>query len=565
MPKPLYKSMRQSFSRDVYMAVSGLVAAPAVILEVDTEEDLRLLSSNTPPQDLLIHVSSDLYVVGKDKRRLAPLYDVLDRARRSIPILAIDSDETADTLARFLDENRLLDALLLATYENRDLLRRSYQKMPALRCILDCRTATVSHRELLKEATLASASAVILRHGDVTREAADYLNTRYLKVISTDGGGIDTVAARGANGIITKDLAGAYRFLSLFPEGSILEKRRLVAHKGFTNRGQYPENTTSATVAAGKAHFDASEIDVKLTQDGVPIVTHNPTTKDMFLGDPIIPEESDYATVAALRRTEFPSEGIDRFEDLMAAMKDYPDTPVVIELKPQAKYHALEELTSLTREILERPESQQDCVVIMGTLDPGLRYVHDHLPGVPVAHCEGGKNTPEAPKSRMEAEYRLYRIALLTAGCAAGYNCEETRINRLFNEYAGLRMLTVFPWSYGYSTWEENGARHEETYLSGYTMWTTDHGQYFFGCPLSVEAIPPTSVHFRPKGILTFRDGSTCEGDCELLVLSGDVSRSEDGFCTVTGEARVMYGRRIDLSLGSSYTIYSEPITISET
>ena len=42
--KPLYQSIRASFSKDIYMPVCPVVAAPTVVLEVKKADDLSVLT-----------------------------------------------------------------------------------------------------------------------------------------------------------------------------------------------------------------------------------------------------------------------------------------------------------------------------------------------------------------------------------------------------------------------------------------------------------------------------------------------------------------------------------------
>ena len=254
-------------------------------------------------------------------------------------------------------------------------------------------------------------------------------------------------------------------------------------------------------------------------------------------------EESSYEFLSSLRRIEHPNESIDRFDDLMHEMKAYPDTPVLIEIKPSAKYFKVELLAGMTDELLRDGKSQENCIGIMGgSLEPGLRYLHKRIPYLPLGWCEGGKNIPEAPTSRTEAEDRIYRVARLCEGCAAGYNPEDVNINRLFNEYAKFRMLHVFVWSRSWtlspSKWEQNGPSNDNTYLSGFDAWTTDHGEYFLGFPIAVE---PTEN--APECILRFRDGHTERAVCDELTVG----------------AEKYYLHKIDMHFGDSYYICSEP------
>ena len=561
--KPLYQSFRASFSKDIYLPLCGVVAAPTVVWEVRTADHLAALTCDTPPQNVILHIAPDLTVAGQ------PLYDVLADCSRSVPILVLDAPETADALAIFTDRNHVGDAILCATYENRALLAAAYEKMPLLRAMLDCRGTVPVIEELPALAVAHGATSVILDPAVATADAVHSLQQRFIHTVIAGEDGFDTAATRGVNGIITRDLEGAYAFLQSFPEGATLRRRNLIAHKGFQNNGKYTENTITSVVAAAKHHFDGAEIDVKLTSDDVAVVMHNTNTKGLFDCEVAVTEESTYEFLSSLRRIGFPEESIDRFDDLMHDMKQYPDTPVLIEIKPSAKYHKVELLTTMTDEILRDGKSQTNCIGIMGGgLEPGLRYVHSRLPYVPFGYCEGSKSVTETSEDRAGAEDRLYRIAQRTAGAALGYNPEDVNISRLFNEYAKFRMLHVFVWSRSWtlspSKWEINGPANDKTYLSGFDAWTTDHGEKFLGYPIALTPILPenTSAPIEPWCHLQFRDGIPCRDKCGVHVLAGDVTVHEDGTFTARGKARLMYSYKIELHFGDSYTIYSEPFEI---
>ena len=528
--KPLYQSIRASFSKDIYMPVCPVVAAPTVVLEIKSSADLVALTSEKPPQNVILPISPDLTVLG------VKLYDVLALCSRSVPILMLDDHMTTAELWSFVEENHVGDAILCASYANRELLDDAYDLMPMLRGMLDCRGVQVEIGKLPAICVSNGATSVILDPEVATADAVHSLQQRFIHVLTY--GSFSRAATRGVNGIITEDLAGAYGFLASFPEGTTFRRRQLIAHKGFQNNGKYSENTITSVVAAAENYFEGAEIDVKLTVDNVPVVMHNTNTKGLFDCDVAVTEESTYAFLSSLRRIEHPNETIDKFSDLMHEMKKHPDTPVLIEIKPSAKYFKVELLTAMTDELLRDGESQENCIGIMGgTLEPGLRYVHRRIPYLPLGWCEGGKSIPPAPETREEAEDRLYRVARISQGCAAGYNPEDVNINRLFNEYAKFRMLHVFVWSRSWtlspSKWEENGPSNDNTYLSGFDAWTTDHGEKFLGYPVAIDA----------NGSLIFRDGHKEAADCEKI--------------SVGDEVFFLYN--IELHFGGRYIICSEP------
>ena len=442
--------------------------------------------------------------------------------------------------------------------------------MPLLRGMLDARGENLSEKGLPGLLTKYAATSLIVSSDNANARFVDYLQKRFIHVVSMDEGGFAAMAALGMNGVITDNPDGAYEFLSRFPENAFLRKRKLYAHKGFSNDGQYPENSITSVTAAGKYHYDGAEIDIKLTKDDVPVVMHNMDTRGLFDCEVMATEQTDYKTLSSLKRIGFPSESIDRFEDLMHAMKEYEDTPVLIEFKPGSKYNNLEEMIRLAEPILRSSDSQKDPIAIMGTLNPGHTFVHRKLPDLPLGFCEGAGTMPEAPRCREEAEEFIYRIARVTAGCAAGYNAQDVKLNRLLNEYAKFRLINVFPWSMSWtlepSLWEKNGQENVRDYLSGYDAWTTDHGEKFLSLPVAAEPLGTDGYSmgecFRPRCRLVYRDGHTEEADCGMLVLCGNVQKLEDGSCRADGKAVVMLEKKLELYFGESYTIYSAPVEI---
>ena len=573
--KPLYLSFRDSFSKDFYLPQSGVVGAPVVITPVEDEDALALLGSECPPQNAVLRVDARLNVTDPAGRPLTTLYRALQLCTRTLPVLYISSPDTPAALAAFLNENRVADAILCASYADRALLREAYRVMPVLRCMMDCRGAALPDEPAALSGILVSHGAVmaILDEAVCTRHAVHALQQRFIHVVCPDTQGFAEAAAKGVNGILTSHPAECYRLLERFPENSFLRMHSLYAHKGFQNNGQFSENTITGVRAAGEYGFDGAEIDVKLTSDLVPIVMHNLNTRGLFDCEEKVIEQTPYAELAPLRRIGFPDEGVDRLEDLMSGMKDFPDTPVLIEFKPNAVYNRVEEMVAQTGEILSRPTSQQNCIGIMGMLTPGLGYVHAQLPPLPLSHCESVRElTP--PQSRAEAEDRLYRLAFLTAGWAAGYNPEDTMVNRTFYEYAKMRGLTLFPWSRSWtlapSVWEKNGQRCDQTYLAGYDAWTTDHGDMYLYLPVLLEPSDAFARErrvgecFRPVGVNLFRDRTHTEVQTELLVLEGELNSHADGSYSAdrAGTVKVMLMQVLELHFGDCYRIFSEPLCL---
>jgi glycerophosphoryl diester phosphodiesterase len=577
MKAPLYKSFRESFDKDFCSAVTNVVSAPVTVLELNEASDIELLSSDSAPQNVILLVDAKLNVFTKQGKPVSDLYSVLSLCKRTLPIFYITTEKAADNLSDFLYENRIADAMLCTVYENRDLLCYAYAKMPMLRCMIDARGASLPEdiSELPSILVSSNATSVILDADTCDRLSVHRLQKRFIHVICDDEKGELETVTKGVNGIITAYPEKYYSLYEKFPENSFLKIHKLYAHKGFQNNGTYSENTISGVYAAGEYHFDGAEIDVKLTGDSVPIVMHNLNTRGLFDCEEMITEETDFDKMKDLRRIGYPDEGIDLFSDLMFKMKEMPETPVVIEFKPSAKYYRVEEMIELSKPILSDERAQKNCVAIMGSQLCGLDYVHRELPFLPLGHCEGGKQIPPPPTKRSEAEERLYRIASITKGTASAYNPEDVNINRLFNEYAKIRGLCVFPWSRSWtlapSLWENNGPVCDNTYLSGYDGWTTDHGEMYLDYPIMLKSNDGFGTEynageeFDPLCVAIHRDGSEEECPCGIFDPSGCIKQNADGryFCEAAGTYKVLLTKELTLHFGDRYRIFSSPTVIT--
>lgn len=575
--EPLYKSFRESFNKDFCSAVTNVVSAPITVCELKSASDVELLSSENAPQNVILLIDSMLNVFTKHGKHVSDLYSVLSLCKKTLPIFYITTEKAADNLSAFLYENRIADAMLCALYENRDILRYAYEKMPMLRCMVDCRGASLPDdiSDLPSILVSCNATSVILDADACDKMSVHSLQKRFIHVLCEDTEGTLETITKGINGVITAEPEKYYSLYEKFPENSFLKIHKLYAHKGFQNNGTYSENTISGVYAAGQYHFDGAEIDVKLTGDSIPIVMHNLNTKGLFDCEEMITEETEFDKMKDLRRIGFPNESVDLFSDLMFKMKEMPDTPVIIEFKPNAKYYRVEEMIELSKDILADERAQKNCVAIMGSQLCGLDYVHKEFPFLPLGHCEGGKQIPPPPTSRSEAEERLYRIATITKRTAAAYNPEDVNINRLFNEYAKIRGLCVFPWSRSWtlapSLWENNGPMCDNTYLSGYDGWTTDHGEMYLDYPIMLTACDGMKAEyavneiFLPRCTAIHRNGTSEECACGIFDPTGSIRVSSDGAYSFgkTGKHKVLLTVKIDLHFGDSYHIFSEPIEIT--
>lgn len=499
MSTPLYTSFADSFRLNFYRPATGLINPPVATYATDTDYH-TILNSDTPPQSVFVHIGADLLAYSHHNKYLGPLTDIFQTLRgRAIPIIHISDEAAIEPFAKWADENCLGDVTLCVPYEQRSLLKKLRILQPLSRGMLDCRGISLPEYPAAIAGDCQCSDATMILVSDIlSRKTIKDLQKRFVQVW-TETEDLASAICSGTCGIITKQPASLYDLYAKFPANSITRPVPLYAHKCYHVTEEYPENSTSGAVAAARLGYDADEIDIKLTKDKVLTVHHDYNTKNLFTEDLPVPD-SNWADLQKLRRKLFPDYGLDRFDDLMTAMADYPNTPVLIEIKTPAQTHGVEEAVRQMKEILARPDVQQNCTCIMGEMPPYLSYVHAHLPHLPLSHCVGYMD--EAPTADMDVNnLRVYRFAEDTKGANAGYNPYHIQCGADFVWACHLRGITVFPWTWAFKPWETDGESICQSFISGFDGLTSDWISKLGDQPIDLVATGPDTAE------LLYRNG----------------------------------------------------------
>lgn len=560
----LYRSLAASFRLDFFLPDSPLINPPAVTCAADGNL-AEIMASSTPPQAVLMDVSDCLTVTAPDGSVIGNLSDCLRLLKgRAYPILRFTTEKAGAAIAALADEHCLGDATLCVPYAFRAILPAVRTAMPLARGMLDCRGMTLPDDLLdLSAECHAHDATMLLVDCALPRAEVRRLQKRFIQVWMDADPAAATLA--GACGVVTRNPADLYALFARFPENTTARPTPLYAHKGLHVTGEFPENSIKAAAGAGKYGYDAAEIDITLTADDVAIVHHDHNTANLFDGDLTV-YQSTFAELSALRRKGFPDDGFDRFDDLMTAMADYPETPALIEIKTPAFTFGAEELIRQMGEILSRPGVQKHCTCIMGVMPPYLSYVHSHLPRLPVAHCTGApKPAPETPD---EANLLIYGFAQDTKGANAGYNPFHPAVNALFARLAHLRGITVFPWSWAFKPWDEEQIPLSAAFAAGYDGLTSDWVTKFADFPVDlIPELPLETAAGRPvipAGTLVLRTGRTVPADNpEILPLEGEIELLPGGAFTGRGKVRLALISAAALPDGKTLRLCSEPITVN--
>ncbi|MBQ6803613.1 MAG: hypothetical protein IJP04_03055, partial [Clostridia bacterium] len=517
-----------------------------------------------PPQAVMMHLNGDLQLLSPAGEKIGDFYEgMLAICGKAVPILYLDSDAAFESLFHFADAHCLGDMTICMPYEKRALLPVIRKMLPLSRGMLDLRGCVLPELVELVGNIYESDATMVLLSGPVEGDFLRKLQKRFIQAWVEGDESPAAALAAGACGVICQDMNGLYDLYAMFPARSSFRPTPLYAHKAYHATGEYPENSISATVAAGKLGYDAAEIDVKLTGDGELVVHHDRNTKNLFIENVVV-NETPWEELQHIRRKYFPGEGMDRFDDLMTAMADYPDTPVLIEIKGVPGYYEEEELTGKIREIIARPESQKGCTCIMGIHPPYLSYVHAHMPRLPLAHCTYVQKE-SATDDMDENNQRIYRFALETQGANAGFNPNHSMIGENFMRLAHIRGITVFSWTWAFQMWEGSGGAITQSMLQGQDGLTSDWVHHFADMPVAARGALPSSWPAGKKlplqAELLSRDGAwrKTEEKLESVILSGAKMDADGCLTGERGEGEILLGYRAALPDYQDICLFGPP------
>lgn len=546
MQQPIYRSLADSFRLDFFMPRCGLIAPPAVTCPASEALEAQMTSA-APPQAVWMEVTGDLIAWGATGQALGNLEQCLRKIKgKAYPILEYRTAEAGKALAAFAEDHCIGDLTLCVPYDCRELLPPVRAALPLSRGMVDCRgkRADVPADLLDLAGDCREKDAVTMLLDWVPeRKELRRLQKRFTQVWIDCTGGLDPADAvlAGACGVCTHDPAGLYALFQRFPEDTTVRPTALFAHKALHITREYPENSIAASAAAGQRGYDGAEIDVTMTKDLVAMVHHDKDTGNLFTEDLVV-MDSTFDQVSSLRRKGFADSGMDRFDQLMTAMANYPETPMVIELKTPVEAYTAEEVVRQMEALFQQPDTQKYCTCIMGRRPPYLHYLHRRLPRLPLAHVVGSK--VEAPTDPDALNLRIYQFSEDTRGGNAAYNPDVYMLNPLMARLMHLRGITLFPWTWAFEPWETECDRLCAAFRSGYDGMTSDWVTKFADFPIDLRpALPetaPAGAPLSPTGFLLHRTGEqTKAAGLTVLPLSGEITLLEDGSFTGKGSVKV--------------------------
>lgn len=544
--KPLYASFRDSFHKTFYHAEPDRSVIGAPTVGTTAEADFLSTVHTEQPQSVLFYINEQLLVIDEAGTVIAPLYDCLAASDCFVPILCLEDMPTLLALSAFVMQNRIADATVCVRYANRALLSEVRLHMPLLRRMVDCRHLTHWENEescyaLAGDVWEAHSATVILPEALCDRHAVSTLQSRFVQVwgAATEQR-LPAVILSGVNGVICQRPTHAYRILDTLPADTVTRRVFVYAHKGFQNEGEFPENTVTAIRKACEMGMDAAEMDIKLSNDGVPVLMHDNTTNNMVIGEEHVIETLSWEQLRRYERARYPGEYLDRLEDALLAIKGCGHFPAMIEFKPSPGYHHVERMADLVRDFINEHGMEYQTLLIVGDDRATYDYVQSVLPRIP--KIMGLWEDVKTPTDLNTVESMLYRFSCRMQGMTALPSFEDVMVNRFFQEQAKLHGIVPTVWMRGCyyipSVWEDAKQRADDALSCGFHSSCSDHAARYFHLPLE---------------LIRGEDGKAYG-----KLRNGSLVEASDAFPIELGNGAVAQGLTVTLPTGKQLVLVTE-------
>lgn len=490
-----------------------------------------------------------------------------------IPTIRVDSADEADRLLVALAETGFEDANAVSTDAGVLAKLRAENRTVRTGLIVDLKESTLdseSANQIRANVRSAPATFCIVKCDNATKQAVSELQELSVSVwvqVDSDPAGDEFTAealravTSGANGVITKDHGALATAVNTYlAEGAMTRLPNLVGHRG--NPTQAPENTIAGFLKAYENGAQAFELDIVITKDGEVVVLHDGSLErttdfddpDVGVGDMTLEEVKKYHVLNA--DGEITDETVPTLREVCDVFKD-KDCRLLIEFKNE-NVEIIDAVADIIKEY-----GMEDRVNIISFSTKVLKAAIDSFKGISSGYLFN-------ISSAETVEDILHKLWLPMI-CNQSFNssmCPSSDIlNTTFTQATADRGMPVWSWTFVESD-------NNEGFFSGTDGMTTDDMQWVTNMTRAIEASTP-EFKLKAGGSADISVSSVTYGgetavipneDLTVKVIDGeDVIDLKDGKITALadGTAHILYGYTTQSTDGTSYTLYTQPVTVT--
>ena len=576
------RAYQEPNAANIYEAETGIVNPPVVV-----EKLTETLPATTGERAavVMMEIDANLNVLGKNGAVLETVSNFISTYRKVlIPAFIVDNEAEADALASLLGSAELSDCYVMATESNAGLVKRVRMANETTGIITGAiifdDLNSLSARQNARATVSDNMSYVAISKAPLSEEAAFYFAARQIAAWSFADSTAEVYRgiANGYHGIVSENVSQVYDVYESITETTVSGQTVVIAHRG-ANTGavpQYPENTLMG-IRAAKEIFgaDGIEIDFGLTKDGYVVLMHDDTV--------------DRTTDGSGKLSSFTLAELQKLTVDYVAGKEttVPTLEEVLELAKELDvvlYCHVKDVTDANlaafSHLVEKHGCQDNVLLFAGAMSSynsnsdrvynGTPYELNNGPVVPEgivftaetlsvltgcpSHIEGVVNMRNALN---KYNYQPLFYPYLNQG-------ELWRSESFYYQLSARGFVNTHSITDGQSRMDKLALTE-----SGCVGWLTNNPQccddYHYAIDLGTEkltlkvgeAISLNKTLKLIKGSVNAECGFVQIGGKELVAVSGGYTLAEQGSVTI-----VYYATR-KADGGSTYRIYSEPVTLT--
>ena len=269
---------------DIYEAETGIVNPPVAV---------EMLTSELPSVDgeraavVIAEIDASLNILDKNGAVITTASSFIDTYRKVlIPAFIVDNEAEADAIASLIHTKELTDAYVIADAAKASLVKRVRMANETTALISGALifddVNSIEARKNARALVADNMSYVAISRAPLTEETAFYFAARQVAAWSFANSTAEVYRgiANGYHGIVSDDVSIVYDVYESITETTVSGQTVVIAHRGANDGAstKYPENTLLGIRAAKEIWgADGVEIDFGLTKDGYVVLMHDDT------------------------------------------------------------------------------------------------------------------------------------------------------------------------------------------------------------------------------------------------------------------------------------------------
>jgi len=549
---------------DIYEPVSGIVNPPVAIEKVTSALPA---GSGKTPAIAFMEIDAQMNILDESGNKIATADEFMKNCSAVIiPAFVIDSQAEATALQSFFKTYGIIDAFVVADSENAALVKDVRMAYGSVRGALifdslDTDEKRTNARALVND----NMSFVAISRAPIDEKTVTYFNVRQIATWSfaENKAGVYTAIANGYTGVIADSASTIYDVYESITTPTVSGQPIIIAHRGA--HIDTPENTIMAFHEAEDVYgAQAVETDIRISTDGVVFLMHDATVDRTTngTGNNLEMTWDELNSLVVDEKASYGEDKISEVPRLDEVFEEFKDSDLVFYCHINAKTDAaIEAFCKLVDEY-----DFNDRVVFFLAYDSINKWNHStDIVSDGISFTAGNyQNLLTSASNDLEAITNFLTNIVPVNYQSLFYHYNSYATESFYYQMSARGFVNSHSITNGQATLDDTLLTDMGAVgvLTDQPNNTDDYHYYIEAEDQTLEAGQPIDLQQT-----VHRIAGSEKMKCNILRISGPMLVSAEDSLTSkqTGELTAVYYSDITTEGGSTYRVYSEPVTITFT